>query len=77
MKYRKRSRRLLNVTKSQLIAENSNTSLPKAWTADTLEFLGVDPVLAGAKPTLGDYEVARELTALCRTRTVTGSRRGR
>lgn len=58
MKYRKRNDGSL-VTQSQLKAENSNTSLPKAWTADTLEFLGVDPVLAGPKPALGEYEVAR------------------
>ena len=58
MKYRKRSDGSLT-TKSQLIVENSNTSLPKTWTADTLEFLGVDPVLASPKPTLGEHEVAR------------------
>jgi hypothetical protein len=57
MKYRKRSDGSL-VTKSQLIAENSSTSLPKTWTADTLEFLGVDPVLASPKPEVGEYEVA-------------------
>ena len=56
MKYRKRSDGSLT-TKSQLKAENTNTSLPKVWTADTLEFLGVDPVLAGSKPAVGDYEV--------------------
>ena len=58
MKYRKRSDGSLT-TKSQLKAENSNTSLPKTWTADTLEFLGVDPVLASPKPDMGDYEVAQ------------------
>jgi hypothetical protein len=57
MKYRKRSDGSLT-TKSQLKAENANTSLPKAWTAATLEFLGVDPVLASPKPPVGDYEVA-------------------
>jgi hypothetical protein len=57
MKYRKRSDGSL-VTKSQLKAENPNTSLPKTWTAATLEFLGVDPVLASPKPPVGDYEVA-------------------
>ena len=56
MKYRKRSDGSL-VTKSQLIAENPNTSLPKVWTSVTLEFLVVDPVLAGPKPDVGDYEV--------------------
>ena len=57
MKYRKRTDGSL-VTKSQLIAENTNTSLPKVWTSVTLEFLGVDPVLASPKPDVGDYEVA-------------------
>lgn len=58
MKYRKRTDGSL-VTKSQLKVENANTSLPKAWTASTLEFLGVDPVLASPKPDVGDHEVAR------------------
>lgn len=58
MKYRNRTDGSL-VTKSQLKAQNSNTSLPKVWTADTLEFLGVDPVLASPKPDVGDHEVAR------------------
>jgi hypothetical protein len=57
MKYRKRSDGSL-ATKSQLKAENPNTSLPKTWTAATLEFLGVDPVLASPKPPVGDYEIA-------------------
>ncbi len=57
MKYRKRTDGSL-VTKSQLIAENTHTSLPKVWTEATLEFLGVDPVLASPKPDVGDYEVA-------------------
>lgn len=56
-KYRKRSDGSL-VTKSQLIAENKDASLPKVWTTDTLDFLGVDPVLASPKPELGEYEVA-------------------
>ena len=56
MKYRKRSDGSLT-TKSQLIAENPNTSLPKTWTSVVLEFLGVDPVLASPKPAVGDYEV--------------------
>ena len=57
MKYRKRTDGSL-ATKSELKAQNTNTSLPKVWTAATLEFLGVDPVLASPKPELGDYEVA-------------------
>ena len=57
MKYRKKTDGSL-VTKSQLKAENSNTSFPKVWTDATLESLGVDPVLASPKPEVGDYEVA-------------------
>ena len=57
MKYRNKDGSL--TTKSQLISSNSNTSLPKTWTTATLEFLGVDPVLASPKPELGDYEVAQ------------------
>jgi hypothetical protein len=57
MKYRKRIDGSLT-TKSRLIAENPDTSLPKTWTAATLDFLGVDPVLPTAKPTLGEFEVA-------------------
>ena len=57
MKYRKKTDGSL-ATKSELKAQNTNTSLPKVWTAATLESLGVDPVLAGTKPELGDYEVA-------------------
>ena len=57
MKYRNRTDGSL-VTKSQLKAESTNTSLPKVWTAATLESLGVDPVLASPKPDVGDYEVA-------------------
>ena len=57
MKYRKRTDGSL-ATKSELKAQNSNTSFPKVWTAATLESLGVDPVLASPKPDVGDYEVA-------------------
>ena len=57
MKYRKRIDGSLT-TKSQLIAENSDTSLPKTWTAATLDFLKVDPVMASPSPTLGEFEVA-------------------
>jgi hypothetical protein len=57
MKYRKRTDGSL-ATKSELKAQNTNTSLPKVWTAATLESLGVDPVLASPKPDVGDYEVA-------------------
>jgi hypothetical protein len=57
MKYRNRADGSL-ATKSQLKAENRNTSLPKVWTAATLESLGVDPVLDSPKPEVGEYEVA-------------------
>jgi hypothetical protein len=57
MKYRNQDGSL--TTKSQLKVEHTSTSLPKVWTASTLEFLGVDPVLASPKPDgVGDYEVA-------------------
>ena len=56
MKYRNQDGSL--ATKSELKAQNTNTSLPKVWTANTLESLGVDPVLASPKPdVVGDYEV--------------------
>lgn len=57
MNYRNRADGSL-VTKSQLKAENRNTSFPKVWTAATLESLGVDPVLDSPKPEVGEYEVA-------------------
>jgi hypothetical protein len=56
MKYRKRTDGSL-ATKSELKAQNTNTSLPKVWTSATLESLGVDPVLTSPKPDVGDYEV--------------------
>jgi hypothetical protein len=57
MKYRKRADGSL-VTKSQLKAENVNISLPKVWTAATLDFLNVDPVLANSRPAVGEFERA-------------------
>lgn len=36
---------------------NPNVSLPRVWTQATLEGLGVDPVLEGGKPEVGEYEV--------------------
>ena len=57
MKYRKRTDGSL-ATKSELKSQNTRTSLPKVWTAATLESLGVDPVLASPSPDVGDYEVA-------------------
>ena len=56
MKYRNRTDGSL-LTKSQLKSSTS-MSLPKVWTAATLESLGVDPVFASPRPDVGDYEVA-------------------
>ena len=57
MKYRNRNDGSLT-TKSQLIAANPNASLPKTWTPATLDYLGVDPVLASPKPAVGEFEQA-------------------
>lgn len=56
MKYRKRTDGSL-VTKSQLKASNTDTSLPKVWKAATFDFLGVDPVLSSPKTVPGDYQI--------------------
>ena len=56
MKYRNRNDGSLT-TKSQLIAANPDTSLPKTWTPATLDYLGVDPVLASPKPAVGEFEI--------------------
>jgi len=55
MKYRKRTDGSL-VTKSQLKASNTDTSLPKVWTTATLDFLGVDPVLSSTPTVPGQYQ---------------------
>ena len=57
MNYRKREDGSV-VTKSQLKAENSNTSLPQVWTEDTYDYLKVDPVSPSLAPSVGPYEVA-------------------
>ena len=57
MKYRVKEDGSLT-TKSELKGQNPNISFPKVWSAETLKSLGVDPVLAGQKPDVGDYEVA-------------------
>ena len=44
------------LTQGQVRAANSNTSLPRVWTSDTLEFLNVDPILGGAQPTPSTYQ---------------------
>ena len=38
-------------TKAEVIALNPNVSLPKVWTANTREALGIDVIFATAKPT--------------------------
>jgi len=44
------------LTQGQVRAQHPNTSLPRVWTADTLAFLNVDPVLGGAQPTPAQYQ---------------------
>ena len=44
------------LTQGQVRALHPNTSLPRVWTADTLTFLNVDPVLGGAHPTPSTYQ---------------------
>ena len=44
------------LTQGQVRAQHPNTSLPRVWTADTLVFLNVDPVLSGAHPTPAQYQ---------------------
>jgi len=40
-------------------AEYPNTSFPRTWGKDTLDFLNIDPVLEAPKPTPGQYETVR------------------
>ena len=44
------------LSQGQVRAQHPNTSLPRVWTADTLSFLNVDPVLGGAQPTPAQYQ---------------------
>ena len=44
-------------TQGEIRRMNANVSLPRVWTQATLEGLGVDPVLEGSKPEVGEYEV--------------------
>jgi len=44
------------LSQGQVRAQHPNTSLPRVWTADTLAFLNVDPVLGGAHPTPAQYQ---------------------
>jgi len=44
-------------TKVQLQQENKHMSLPQAWTAATMEALGVAGVVRAPKPTPGEFQV--------------------
>lgn len=59
--YRERATGLLK-SKAQITNDNPDVSLPSTWTAATLDFLGVDPVLRSPKPTpSGPYKaIARD-----------------
>lgn len=45
-------------SKSQLVSENPNMSMPKVWNDNVFDALNVDPVLAAPKPTdgIGEYQ---------------------
>jgi hypothetical protein len=45
-------------TQGQWRSEFPNTSLPRVWTAATLDFLDLDPVLSSPKATTGPYQVS-------------------
>ena len=55
--YRNRSTGEVN-TQGAIRKLHPNTSLPRVWTADICEFLGIDPVLAAPAPAAsGEYKV--------------------
>jgi hypothetical protein len=55
--YRNRTSGAVN-TQGEIRRSMPNTSLPRVWTADICEFLGIDPVLAAPAPTpSGEYKV--------------------
>jgi hypothetical protein len=55
--YRNRSTGEVN-TQGEIRRSMPNTSLPRVWTADICEFLGIDPVLAAPAPAAsGEYKV--------------------
>ena len=55
--YRNRSTSEVN-TQGAIRKLHPNTSLPRVWTADICEFLGIDPVLAAPAPApSGEYKV--------------------
>jgi len=54
--YRNRTSGAVN-TQGEIRRSMPNTSLPRVWTADICEFLGIDPVLAAPAPTpSGEYK---------------------
>ncbi len=44
-------------TQGEIRRMNANVSLPRVWTQATCDGLGVDPILEGEKPEVGEYEV--------------------
>ena len=55
--YRNRTSGAVN-TQGEIRRSMPNTSLPRVWTADICEFLGIDPVLEAPAPTpSGEYKV--------------------
>ena len=55
--YRNRITGAVN-TQGEIRRSMPNTSLPRVWTADICEFLGIDPVLAAPAPApSGEYKV--------------------
>ena len=55
--YRNRTTGAVN-TQGEIRRSMPNTSLPRVWTADICEFLGIDPVLAAPAPApSGEYKV--------------------
>jgi len=55
--YRNRTTGAVN-TQGEIRRSMPNTSLPRVWTADICEFLGIDPVLAAPAPAAsGEYKV--------------------
>lgn len=55
--YRNRITGAVN-TQGEIRRSMPNTSLPRVWTADICEFLGIDPVLAAPAPAAsGEYKV--------------------
>ena len=43
-------------TQGEIRKDNPNMSIPRVWVAEVCDALNVDPVLAGARPTPGQYQ---------------------